>query len=57
VTYIGGPVIEPKWLSHVDILFYGRVKERRVDVETAQLEITSRGDTEEDAETSKSDDG
>ena len=53
---IGGPVIEPKWLSDVDILFNGRVHERRVDVETAQLEITSRGDTEEDAETSKSDD-
>jgi hypothetical protein len=56
VTDVSGPVIEPKWLSDVDILFNGRVHERNVDVETAQLEITSRGDAEEDAETGKSDD-
>jgi hypothetical protein len=52
VTDIGGPVIEPKRLFDVDILFDGCVQERRVDVETAQLEVTSRGDTEEDAEAS-----
>ena len=52
MTDIGGTVIEPQGLSDVDILLDGCVQKRRVDVETAQLEVTSSGNTEEDAEAS-----
>jgi hypothetical protein len=56
VAHVGSAVLEPKWLSDVDIFLNGCVQEGRVDVQTAHLEIVRRCDTKEDAEAGESDD-
>jgi hypothetical protein len=45
VAHVGGAVVEPKWVSDVDILLNVCVHEFCVDVKTALLEVVRIRDT------------